>query len=66
MSWGVFQNSDDGWIHVAPCDEDGRVTRDHALDLFDCWCKPTLHEDGIVMHHDPHWPGADEIKTAIQ
>lgn len=50
MSWGVYQKTKDGNVHVMPCNEDGTIARGHILEASGCWCEPLL-EDGVAIHN---------------
>jgi hypothetical protein len=39
---------DESQLHVYPCDD----LREHVIDPdVECWCKPTMTEDGILVHN---------------
>jgi hypothetical protein len=62
--WGIFETPE-GDVHVAPADEDDRITNDHRL-VRDCECRPNVLQSGGLFdtpfwsHVDPEWPGHDD------
>lgn len=53
MTWGVFEIDDQ--VHVAPCDEDGKIEPPHILDDL-CVCQPDVEwlEKEFVNHRTMH------------
>ena len=51
MAYGVFQ-TDDGKVHVIPCDVDGNILMPHVVGE-QCTCYPEEHEDDerIIVHN---------------
>ena len=61
--WGTF-DAIDGNVHVAPCDEDGDVTRGHMLSTC-CPCGPEIERRigarPLVIHDEPE--DGPEVET---
>jgi len=57
--WGVV-TSDEGELHVMPCDEDGGLLPEHVLSTH-CYCGPRqdVEVECLWIHQDPERGGAD-------
>jgi hypothetical protein len=53
MKWGVFdrRESFDHTVHVAPCDNDGRIMAGHRVLLCDCQPKLEVYGDFTLVIH---------------
>jgi len=49
--WGVFEEFDLDFNHIAPCNDDGWITPPHK-GTVDCPCHPEVDaEQGMIIHN---------------